>query len=420
MPTTLCVGGDIHQATLHLYLLDKTDGHPVGKALTVPNNRPGADQAIAHLVHVLTQHGYTQLEFALEATGLFWLPFYTYLQQSPALAPFQPTWVCFNPKLVAKFKQGVTLSEIKDDAHDARAVAERLRFGHLPTTYVPSDEWLALRMLTRYRYRLSRQIAQEKLRALTRVFLKASEWHRGQPFSDVWGATSATLLTEFTVAEIAAMPLTQLTELVQELGRKQFDDPCATARQVQRTLHNSFPVTPELDAALTSVLHVARTHLQHLEKLLRRLDRDIAQRMEQLPNPLLSVPGLGPVITAGIVAEIADITRFPDHPQLAKFAGLVWRKHASGQFVAEETRLANSGNVYLRYYLVEGANLLRQHNLEYKAYYQHKFAQVPKHQHKRALVLTARKFVRLVFALLTKNQPYVRPQAQPSEVTLTA
>ncbi|MBI4786435.1 MAG: hypothetical protein HY782_05245 [Chloroflexi bacterium] len=111
MPTTLCVGGDIHQETLQLRAIDKTDGHEVGQRLTVQNNRPGAEQAIAHLVQLLTQHGYTQLEFGLEATGLFWLPFYVYLQHSPALAPFQPTWVCFNPKLVAKFKEGVTLSE---------------------------------------------------------------------------------------------------------------------------------------------------------------------------------------------------------------------------------------------------------------------------------------------------------------------
>jgi transposase len=309
----------------------------------------------------------------------------------------------------------VSLSEIKDDEHDALAVAERLRFGHLPTTYVPSSEWLALRMLTRYRYRLSRQIAQEKLRALTRVFLKASEWQRGQPFCEVWGATSATLLTEFTVAEIAAMSLTQLTTLIQEYGRKHFDDPQATAHHVQRTLQNSFPVTPDLDVALTCVLQIAWAHIRDLEKLLRRLDREIAQRMERISNPLLSVQGLGPVITAGIVAEIADIHRFPDHPQLAKFVGLVWRKHASGGFVAEETRLAKTGNVYLRYYLIEGANLMRQHNLEYKAYYRRKFAEVPKHQHKRALVLTARKLVRLVFALLTQNQPYVRPQAKPTQ-----
>ena len=290
-----------------------------------------------------------------------------------------------------------------------------MRFGHLPVTYVPSDEWLALRVLTRYRYRLSRQIAQEKLRALTRVFLKASEWQRGQPFSDVWGATSATLLTEFTVAEIAAMTLTQLSDLIQEYGRKQFDDPQVTARHLQRTLQTSFPVAPDLDAAITVVLQVAWTHIRDLEKLMRQLDREIAQRMERIPNPLLSVQGLGPVITAGIAAEIADIQRFPDDPQLAKFVGLVWRKHASGQFVAEETRLAKTGNVYLRYYLIEGANLMRQHNLEYQAYYRRKYDEVPKHQHKRALALTARKLVRLVFALLTKNQSYVRPQAKQSK-----
>lgn len=415
MPTILCVGGDIHQDELHLHAADKTDGHAVGKRLTVKNNRPGADQAIAHLVQLLTQHGYTQLEFGLEATGLFWLPFLTYLQQSTALTPFQPTWVCFNPKLVAKFKEGVSLSEIKDDDHDACAVAERLRFGHLPVSYVPSNEWLALRMLTRYRYRLSRQIAQEKLRTLTRLFLKASEWHRGQPFSEVWGTTSATLLTEFTTTEIATMSLPQLTQLIQEYGRKHFDDPEATARQVQRTLQNSFPVTSELDAALTVVLQIAWAHIRDLEKLMRRLDREIARQMEHVSNPLLSVQGLGPVITAGLIAEIADIHRFPDQPQLAKFVGLVWRKHASGQFVAEETRLAKTGNVYLRYYMIEGANLMRQHNLEYQAYYQRKYAEVPKHQHKRALVLTARKLIRLVFALLTKNQTYVRPQAAPSQ-----
>jgi transposase len=413
--STLCVGGDIHQDELHLRAADKADGHEVGQRLTVKNNRPGADQTIMQLVQWLTQHGYTHLEFGLEATGLFWLPFYTYLQQSPALAPFQPTWVCFNPKLVAQFKEGLTLSEIKDDDHDALAVAERLRFGRLPVSYVPSAEWLALRMLTRYRYRLSRQIGQEKVRAFTRVFLKASEWHRGQPFSDPWGATSATLLTEFTVAEIAALSLTQLTDLIQEYGRKHFDDPQATARQVQRTLQTSFPVAPELDAAITVVLRVAWTHIRDLQKLMRRLDREIAQRMERIGNPLLSVNGLGPVITAGIVAEIADIHRFPDHPQLAKYIGLVWRKRASGNFVAEETRLAKTGNVYLRYYVIEGADHIRQHNLEYQAYYRHKYAEVPKHQHKRALVLTARKLVRLVFALLTKNQTYVRPQAVQSK-----
>ncbi len=77
------------------------------------------------------------------------------------------------------------------------------------------------------------------------------------------------------------------------------------------------------------------------------------------------------------------------------------------------------GNVYLRYYFILGADKLRQFNLEHQAYYWRKFNEVSKYQHKRALVLTARKLVRLVYALLAKNQPYASLHAAPvSEVAI--
>ena len=60
--------------------------------------------------------------------------------------------------------------------------------------------------------------------------------------------------------------------------------------------------------------------------------------------------------------------------------------------------MSKAGNPYLRYYLGEAANSVRKHILEY--------AEVTKHQHKKALALTSRKFVRLVFGLLFKNQLY--------------
>lgn len=52
-------------------------------------------------------------------------------------------------------------------------------------------------------------------------------------------------------------------------------------------------------------------------------------------------------------------------------------------------------------YLILGADKLCQFNLEYEAYCWRKYKEVPKYQRKRALVLTTRKLVRLVFALLT-------------------
>jgi len=129
--------------------------------------------------------------------------------------------------------------------------------------------------------------------------------------------------------------------------------------------------------------------------------------MEHHPNSLTTIPGIGPVFAAGIIAEIGDLARFDHrHEKVASFAGLKWSKHQSADFTAEETRLKRTGSSYLRYYLCEAAQLVRMHDAEYRAYYQKKYDEVRHHQHKRATVLTARKLVRLVVRLLTTNEPF--------------
>jgi transposase len=120
----------------------------------------------------------------------------------------------------------------------------------------------------------------------------------------------------------------------------------------------------------------------------------------------MSIKGIGPVFSAGIISEIGDINKFEDQSQLAKFSGITWNSNQSGEFDGEDKPLNRAGNRYLRYYLIEAADSLRRHNNEYRAYYQKKFQESKKHAHKRAQVLTARKFVRLVFSLLSKNQLY--------------
>ena len=128
--------------------------------------------------------------------------------------------------------------------------------------------------------------------------------------------------------------------------------------------------------------------------------------MELLPKVLISIPGIGPVFSAGIMAEIGDINRFQNHAQLAKYAKPAWKQHQSGDFDAQNTRLINSGNRFLRYYLCEAAFSLVRCDKEYSDFYHLKYKEVNRFQHKRALALTARKFVRLVFRLLKDNRLY--------------
>lgn len=408
---TLIVGCDVHQETIRLCLLDQATGQPVAAPFAIPNDRFGAEQAIQTLHALLSHYGYTHLAVGMEATGLFWLPFYRVVEQSHLLAPFHPRLVLFNPKLVAHFKKGLDLSPDKTDDRDARAIAERVRFGRLPVTFVPDDFWQGLRRLTRYRYHLARDLAREKVRFVTYLFLKLSAWSQVQPTSDPLGATSAALLTEFTADDLIQMPLTALVDFIARQGRHRFADPEATARKVQEALRRSYPASPELDEAVTCSLSLMWDHIRYLERLLRRLDREIARRVEHVPNPLATVEGLGPVVCAGILAEVGDIRRFPGHPQLAAYMGLVWKRSQSGSFRREDTPRVSGGNPYLRYYITLGANNLRRHNLEYKAYYWRKYRETPHHKHKRALVLTARKLTRLVYTLLAKNQVYAIPQA---------
>jgi len=418
--STLCVGADVHLKEITLRAVDKLTSDEVIAPFNVANNLPGAQSAASRLAEVATRLGYTRIQIGCEATGMLWIPFHRFLSTCQHLEPFEVQQVCFNPKLVADFKDALVLRGPKDDERDAFDIAARVQVGHWPDSYVPDDFWQGLRRLTRYRFKLSRNLSQEKMRFQSYAFLKCSDWKRvkalrpwaegPRAFSDVFGATSVALLTEFTAAELREMTHDQLAHLIAHRGRGRFYDPNATARIVQQALRTSYPIDRLMDHMVTATLATGWEHIRAIKRLMKRLDQHIARYIEPVPNPIITVKGLGPVITAGLLAEIVDISRFPEHKHLAQYVGISWTKRSSAGSVSQNSRMTKVGNPYGRYYFVIGADKLRLFNLEYKAFYWRKYNEVPKHQHKRALVLTARKLVRLVHALLTKNVPYVRPR----------
>jgi len=161
-----------------------------------------------------------------------------------------------------------------------------------------------------------------------------------------------------------------------------------------------------LNVAIASSFNVIKA----MEGEIKTVDKAIEKTIKGLNTTeyesLISIYGIGPVLTGGILAEIGTITAFDSHNALAKYAGLTWRVNQSGNYSSDNTKMTKTSNKYLRYYLIEAANSVKKHVPEYKEYYYKKFGEVTTHQHKRALALTARKLVRLIFGLLTKNQIY--------------
>jgi transposase len=407
MLKTLHVGIDVSHDRHSVCLLDDA-GARLGRPRTILNNRPGAVELIAQVQAAATD--YEQVLVGMEATGVYWWHLYRALATA-ALAPSAARVVVFNPRLIQGFRDAYSAME-KTDPDDAFLIAERLRFGHLPDYPPPDPRYFPLQRLTRYRFHLIHTLVRAKAHALTLLFLAASEYTRVEPFADPFGAASLAVLTQFhSLDELAAVALEELTAFVAQHGRNAFPDPTKPARLLQQIAADSFRLDNDAVEPIHFVLTSALAHIQFLTQQLKPLDRRIGKELERFPNTLLSVPGIGPVYAAGLVAEIGDVTRFPDDDALAKYAGLWWPRHQSGDFEATDRSLSKAGNAYLRYYLCEAVTPLRMHNAGYQAFYERKFKETPKHPHKRATVLTARKLVRLVYALLRTNQLYAQPTA---------
>lgn len=412
----LLVGVDVHRRQNVICLMDPTGQEP-GPRLRVANNRPGTERLVQQLEQVMATGDYDGIRVSAEATGWYWFHLFQMLDQHPALAAWPLQLYATNPRLTTKYKESLGETD-KTDCIDAMVVADWLRTRRsLPTPYAPDDHHLALRFLTRYRHHVVHNLARTKAYCLTVLYLKASEYTHPdqQPFANVFGAASRAVLTEFaSLEQVAAMPFDELVDFIDYKGKRRFADPSDNARKLRRVAHDSYRLSDDLLAPIHLILGLCLQQIGQLERQEQRLNVAIAEQMAALPHTLDTIPGVGPVYAAGIMAEIGDLARFHyDQAKVASYAGLLWRRRQSADFVADHTPLARTGNRYLRYYLCEAANAVRMHDVEYAAFYRKKLNEVRKHRHKRAVVLTARKLVRLVVRLLTTHQPY-RPRSSPT------
>ncbi|HWR42072.1 IS110 family transposase [Sporomusa sp.] len=382
---------------------------------SVPNNHPGAVEMAEKLHAFLYENrDINKLMVALESTSFYGIHIANYLSSCELLMPFYTHVYCLNPKMIANYKKSY-IDLGKNDAVDAFVIADFARVGRITTAPWRGSQFLALQRLTRHRLHIASSLTREKTYMLSNIFLKFSELSMldedNQPFSDNFGATASSVLTDFLSTEdIANMPMETLIDHICQKGKNRFVNPGHTATLLQQAARNSYRLDKCLYEPLTISIASSFNLISAYESEMKAINKAIEKTLKGLdPNAyhsLLSIPGIGPVYAAGIIAEIGSIDAFHSHSSLAKYAGLVWRENQSGNFRADDTVLSKAGNSYLRYYLIEAASHVKNHIPEYAAFYHKKYDEVKTHQHKRALALTARKFIRLIFGLLANHQLY--------------
>jgi len=402
----LYVGIDVSSTNNVAYIM-KPDGDK-HSCFPITNSRDGARQLVKRILSAMNSLSLTDVSIGLEATSIYGENLVYFLREDGSLAPHLQKLFVLNPKQVSKFKEAY--SELpKNDYVDAFVIADCLRFGRINKEIYMSDyRHDALRKLTRARFFAVQNLTKEKQRFLNYLFMKYSSFTQEKVFSDTFSTTALAVYEEFESAEqLAYMDLQELTKFIIEKGKNRFPDPDAVANAIQKAARSSYRLPKTVNDSVNQVLSISISSIKALESQIKAFDKAIADQMELIPNTLTSIKGIGPVFSAGIIAEIGDINRFPHQAALAKYAGLAWSQHQSGSFEAQNTHLIRSGNRYLKYYLCEAAFSLVRCDAEYSRFYHLKYKEVNKYQHKRALALTARKFVRLVFRLLKDNRLYI-------------
>lgn len=149
--------------------------------------------------------------------------------------------------------------------------------------------------------------------------------------------------------------------------------------------------------------------------LLRReaLQKDLTALFFARPEAaiLVSLPGIGPRLGARMLNEIGNVRRFPSAGHLASYAGLgpaSWRSGTSLQHDA----VRHLGNQRLKNALFQAAFASLAHQPS-RAYYDRKRQEGK--NHRQATLCLARRRLDVLFAMLTRGEPYRFPTsaAQP-------
>ena len=372
------------------------------------NDLKGATELKNVIINTANSNHLDQIIIGMEATSIYSFHPAMFFQEDSDLKKLNTQSVVIDPKKTKRYHD--VFAEDKNDQIDAFYIADYLRVGHYSVGLVRQDNYIALQRLTRSRYELVQSLVRAKQHFIENLYYKLNELVISDELNtSVFGSTMMSLLTEdMTTDDLLNISLSDLTAYLTEHGRGRFANLEALAKTIQKAVRSSYRLDKVVANSVDTVLSVYAEEIKAFQKMIKDLDKAIEKIVKVIDEEqiLRSIPGIGPVYAAGILAEIGQIERFDNEAKLAKYAGLSWKEKQSGNYASDNTPLKRTGNAYLRYYLVEAANRVRIQDPVFGEYYQRKYKEVKRTPSKRALVLTARKLVRVIFFLLKNHQIY--------------
>ena len=371
------IGKNHHEASIV-----SPEGKQIGRSLRFATTHKGADSLMSFIFKNI---GNSPCVFGMEATGHYWYPIYSFLKAKGY------TIYVINP-IQSDSLRKMYIRQTKNDSIDSFLIAEVIRFGQFGTT--------AMRQLCRYRDSVISSRTEIKLRIGTIMEQIFPEYEK--QFSSLWVSTSMGILEKYLTPEnIENAPIDELFEIIKDKSHNRLTR--AKAISIKEAAADTFGIKIAQDA-FSFQLKQLIDRMNFLDKQIEALDIEIMKYYEQFDCYLHTIPGIGIIGAATILAEIGDISRFKNSSSLIAFAGIDPTVRQSGEFNSTHNHMSKRGSPYLRHAIFLAATTCSFHNSPLNAYYKKKRDQ-GKH-HLTATGAVARKLTTVIYAVLRDSKPY--------------
>lgn len=379
------IGKNHHEASIV-----SPKGRQIGHSLRFATTHKGADSLMSFIFKNI---GNSPCVFGMEATGHYWYPIYSFLKAKGY------TIYVINP-IQSDSLRKMYIRQTKNDSIDSFLIAEVIRFGQFGTTSMADENILAMRQLCRYRDSVISSRTEIKLRIGTIMEQIFPEYEK--QFSSLWVSTSMGILEKYLTPEnIENTPIDELFEIIKDKSHNRLTR--AKAISIKEAAADTFGIKIAQDA-FSFQLKQLIDRMNFLDKQIEALDIEIMKYYEQFDCYLHTIPGIGIIGAATILAEIGDISRFKNSSALVAFAGIDPTVRQSGEFNSTHNHMSKRGSPYLRHAIFLAATTCSFHNSPLNAYYKKKRDQ-GKH-HLTATGAVARKLTTIIYAVLRDSKPY--------------
>ena len=379
------IGKNHHEASIV-----SPEGKQIGRSLRFATTHKGADSLMRFIFKNI---GNSPCVFGMEATGHYWYPIYSFLKAKGY------TIYVINP-IQSDSLRKMYIRQTKNDSIDSFLIAEVIRFGQFGTTSMADENILAMRQLCRYRDSVISSRTEIKLRIGTIMEQIFPEYEK--QFSSLWVSTSMGILEKYLTPEnIENTPIDELFEIIKDKSHNRLTK--AKAISIKEAAADTFGIKIAQDA-FSFQLKQLIDRMNFLDKQIEALDCQILEYYEKFDCYLHTIPGIGMIGAATILAEIGDISRFKNSSSLIAFAGIDPTVRQSGEFNSTHNHMSKRGSPYLRHAIFLAATTCSFHNSPLNAYYKKKRDQ-GKH-HLTATGAVARKLTTIIYAVLRDSKPY--------------